>query len=71
VIDPKAGGRKRLYLGGPDDLRAGQLIRDSESETAPTNARPQPASDRLAPDQAPADRAVPERPEEPEQQFIR
>jgi P-type Cu+ transporter len=71
VVDPKAGGRKRLYLGGPDDLRAGQLIRDSESEAAPTNARPQSATDRLAPDQAPADRAVPERPEEPEQQFIR
>lgn len=75
VVDPKAGGRKRFFLGGPDDLRAGPLIRDSESETALPTGRPQsgpqPALDRLAPDQAPADRAVPERPEEPEQQFLR
>ncbi len=71
VVDPKAGGRKRFFLGSFDDLRSGPLIRDSESETAPPNARPPSALDRLSPEQAPADRAAPERPEEPEQQFIR
>jgi regulator of protease activity HflC (stomatin/prohibitin superfamily) len=71
VVDPKAGGRKRLFLGGLDDLRAGPLIRDSESETTPQNARPQPPTDQLRPDQSPSDQAVPERPSQPEQQFLR
>jgi hypothetical protein len=53
-------------MGGPDDLRGGGLIRATESE----NGRG-PAPERLAPDQAPADRAVPERGEEPEQQFLK
>jgi regulator of protease activity HflC (stomatin/prohibitin superfamily) len=66
VVDPKAGGHERLFLGGPDDLRGGGLIRATESE----NGRG-PAPERLAPDQAPADRAVPERGEEPEQQFLK
>jgi HflK protein len=76
VVDPKAGGRKRLFLGGLDDLRAGPLIRDSESETTPLGARPPAASEQSPPEQAPSDRspadsAVPERPPQPEQQFIR
>jgi len=45
VIDPKAGGRKRFFLGGPDDLRAGPLIRESESDVPPANPRPEPAPD--------------------------
>jgi P-type Cu+ transporter len=71
VIDPKAGDHKRLFLGGPEDLKAGALIRDAESENAPPNARSQPLPNRLSPDQAPADRDAPERPEEPEQPFIK
>jgi P-type Cu+ transporter len=66
VLDPKASGHKRLFLGGADDLRAGALLRESESETASPNSRA-PARDQLSPDQAPANRAVPERGEEPEQ----
>jgi len=77
VVDPKAGGRKRLFLGGLDDLRAGSLVRDSESETTPASARPpaapseQPASDQPPSDRAPADFAVPERTPQPEQRFLR
>jgi len=63
VLDPKASGHKRLFLGGPDELRTGALVR--EAEAAAANSRP-PARE-LAPDQAPADRAAPERGEEPEQ----
>jgi hypothetical protein len=65
VLDPKASGHKRLFLGGPDELRTGALLREAESDAA-ASARP-PAREQLAPDQAPADRAVPERGEEPEQ----
>ncbi len=71
VIDPKAGDRKRLILGGAEDLKGGALIRDAESENSRPNTRTQSMPTRLAPDQAPADRDAPERPEEPEQPFIR
>jgi regulator of protease activity HflC (stomatin/prohibitin superfamily) len=71
VIDPKAGDRKRFFLGGMEDLKGGALIRDAESENSRANARSQSRPTRLAPDQAPADRDAPERPEEPEQPFIR
>ena len=40
VVDPKAGGHKRLFLGGPDELRAGALLQDSE--TQPSTGREQP-----------------------------
>jgi P-type Cu+ transporter len=65
VLDPKASGHKRLFLGGPDELRTGALVREAEADAAAANGRP-PARE-LAPDQAPADRAAPERGEEPEQ----
>ena len=71
VIDPKAGDRKRFFLGGPEDLKGSALIRDAESENPPPNTRKPLAPSRLAPDQTPADRDAPERPEEPEQPFIR
>jgi regulator of protease activity HflC (stomatin/prohibitin superfamily) len=32
IVDPKAGGRKRLFLGSPDDLQRGGLLRDAGSE---------------------------------------
>jgi regulator of protease activity HflC (stomatin/prohibitin superfamily) len=38
IVDPKAGGHKRLFLGSPDDLRGGVLIRDAGSEASPTNS---------------------------------
>jgi regulator of protease activity HflC (stomatin/prohibitin superfamily) len=41
VIDPKAGGRKRLFLAGPDDIRTGALIKDSESDQSPSGVRPE------------------------------
>jgi Cu+-exporting ATPase len=34
IVDPKAGGHKRLFLGSPDDLRGGTLLRDAGSEPA-------------------------------------
>ncbi len=37
IVDPKAGGHKRLLLGNPDDLRNGGLLREVGSE-APSNA---------------------------------
>ena len=38
IVDPKAGGHKRLFLGSPDDLRGGVLIRDAGSEASPANS---------------------------------
>jgi regulator of protease activity HflC (stomatin/prohibitin superfamily) len=66
VVDPKASGHKRLFLGGPDELRTGALLREAESDSAGPNGRT-PAREQLAPDQPPTDRATPERGEEPEQ----
>jgi P-type Cu+ transporter len=66
VLDPKASGHKRLFLGGPEELRTGSLLREAETDAAGPNGRT-PVREQLAPDQAPADRAVPERGEEPEQ----
>jgi Cu+-exporting ATPase len=42
IVDPKAGGRKRLFLGSPDDVRSGGLLRDAGSE--PPSARPETPS---------------------------
>ena len=67
VLDPKASGHKRLFLGGPDELRTGTLLRESDSDAVAPNGRAA-AREQLAPDQSPADRATPERSEEPEQQ---
>jgi Cu+-exporting ATPase len=38
IVDPKAGGHKRLFLGSPDDLRGGALIRDAGSASSPANS---------------------------------
>jgi P-type Cu+ transporter len=46
IIDPKAGGHKRLFLGGPDDLRGGGLLRDAGSE----QRSPSPNSSSSGPD---------------------
>jgi membrane protease subunit HflK len=58
IVDPKAGGHKRLFLGSPDDLRAGGLLRDAASE--PAAASPQspantPQSSESAPPISPAE----------------
>ena len=47
IVDPKAGGRKRLFLGSPDDLRGGGLLRDAGSEP-PSTPSESPASKALS-----------------------
>ncbi len=49
IVDPKAGGRKRLFLGNPDDLQRGGLLRDvgaepSASSTDSQSKRPRSES---------------------------
>ena len=39
VLDPKASGHKRLFLGGPDELRTGTLLRESDSDAVAPNGR--------------------------------
>jgi Cu+-exporting ATPase len=60
IVDPKAGGHKRLFLGSPDDLRAGGLLRDAASEPAASSSQ-SPAG---APQ--PSESASPISPAEPE-----
>jgi P-type Cu+ transporter len=42
IVDPKAGGHQRLFLGSPDDLRSGALLRDAGAE--PSAVRPESSS---------------------------
>ena len=67
IVDPKAGGRQRLILGGLEDLQSGGLMREIESESATAGARTpsapgasrdatrsdRPGSERSAPDSPP------------------
>jgi P-type Cu+ transporter len=57
IVDPKAGGRKRLFLGSPDDLQRGGLLRDAGSEppTAGTDSQSNGSPSESKPNPQPSD----------------
>ncbi|HET6326893.1 MAG TPA: HAD-IC family P-type ATPase, partial [Planctomycetaceae bacterium] len=57
IVDPKAGGRKRLFLGSPDDLQRGSLLRDAGAEpsAAGTDSQPNGPASESKPNPQPAD----------------
>jgi Cu+-exporting ATPase len=44
IVDPRAGGHKRFFLGSPDDLRGGALLRDAGAEPASSSPVQAPAT---------------------------